>query len=177
MKMTFEVPEDLKAEEIPELHRRYVEFLKDAKIAFSGSGVDWDGLIAEFEGVEASSQLAADLLNIYWLPRDSAPSQESKSLARDWFERQPRLDETFLFTLIEMAGERALRLGHSKQMSAAAKAKNAAPRSWVLQQWLGRTDHGQSKASFSRQHAALVKSKFSLDVTPETISRDWLPKG
>lgn len=64
----------------------------------------------------------------------------------------------------------------SMHASDAARKKNAAPRAWVLKEWNGRTDHGQSKASFARQHASLVKANFDLDVTPDTI-RDWLPKG
>lgn len=64
----------------------------------------------------------------------------------------------------------------SMHASDVASKKNAEPRAWVLNEWNGRTDHGQSKASFARQHASLVKSKFNLDVTPETIGA-WLPKG
>lgn len=58
----------------------------------------------------------------------------------------------------------------------AAASKNSAPRKWVLKEWEIRSDKGQSKASFARQHAPFVKNKFKLNVTPETISRDWLPK-
>ncbi len=62
----------------------------------------------------------------------------------------------------------------------AAQSKNAAARSWVLSEWENRTDKGQSKASFARQYAPMVKKKFpkiSSPVTAETIARDWLPKG
>lgn len=65
----------------------------------------------------------------------------------------------------------------SEHASRAAKKKNAAPRSWVQREWGDRTDRGQSKASFARQYAPLVKKRFDLDVTQETIKRDWLPKG
>jgi len=64
----------------------------------------------------------------------------------------------------------------SMHASDVASKKNADPRAWVLKEWSGRTDHGQSKASFARQYASLVKAKFGLDVTPDTIARDWLPK-
>ena len=60
-----------------------------------------------------------------------------------------------------------------------AQSKNAEPRAWVLSEWQNRTDKGQSKASFARQYATLVKKRFPKDsaaVTPETIARDWLPK-
>ena len=59
----------------------------------------------------------------------------------------------------------------------AASQKNEEPRAWVLNEWRGRGDKGQSKAAFARQYAALVKRQFRVDVTAETIARDWLPKG
>lgn len=58
----------------------------------------------------------------------------------------------------------------------AASKKNANPRAWVQSEWEKRTDKGQSKASFARQYAPLVKREHSLLVTTETIARDWLPK-
>lgn len=61
----------------------------------------------------------------------------------------------------------------------AAKLKNDKPRAWVLSEWNKRTDKGQSKASFARQYAPMVKKRFPNDpagVTAETIARDWLPK-
>jgi hypothetical protein len=58
-----------------------------------------------------------------------------------------------------------------------AQSKNSAARAWVLEEWGSRADKGQGKAAFSRQHSPLVKQKFSLLVTPDTIARDWLPKG
>ncbi|MDO8699230.1 MAG: hypothetical protein Q7J75_02205 [Rhodoferax sp.] len=65
----------------------------------------------------------------------------------------------------------------SSRASNAAKSKNAVPRDWVLSAWNSRADKGQKKAAFSRQYAALVKSKFGVIVTPVTIERSWLPKG
>jgi hypothetical protein len=56
-----------------------------------------------------------------------------------------------------------------------AQLKNETARLWVLQEWENRTDQGQKKAPFARQFAPLVKKKFDLIVTPETIARDWLP--
>ena len=58
-----------------------------------------------------------------------------------------------------------------------AQSKNSAARAWVLEEWENRADKGQGKAAFSRQHSPLVKQKFTLLVTPDTIARDWLPKG
>lgn len=59
----------------------------------------------------------------------------------------------------------------------AARSKNAIPRAWVVSEWNDRTDRGQSKASFGKQYASLVKARFDVDVTPEQIYRAWLPKG
>ena len=49
-------------------------------------------------------------------------------------------------------------------------------RRWVVDAWFSRIDKGQSKAAFARQYAALVKQRFDISVTPDTIARDWLPK-
>lgn len=64
----------------------------------------------------------------------------------------------------------------SDQARKNAQSKNGEMRAWVLSEWNNRTDTAMSKAAFSRQYAALVKSKNDLIVTPETIARDWLPK-
>jgi hypothetical protein len=65
----------------------------------------------------------------------------------------------------------------SEQARKNAQSKNGAARAWVLSEWEGRTDRNQGKAAFSRQYSPLVKQKFSLLVTSDTIARDWLPKG
>jgi hypothetical protein len=70
--------------------------------------------------------------------------------------------------------ENRLRSDHARQV---ASQKNEEPRAWVRSAWRDRSDKGQSKAAFARQHAALVKRRFDVDVTPDTIGRDWLPKG
>lgn len=57
-----------------------------------------------------------------------------------------------------------------------ASKKNAEPRAWVLTEWESRPDLGQSKASFARQYVPLVKQRFGVLVTEDTIKRDWLPK-
>lgn len=63
------------------------------------------------------------------------------------------------------------------QARIAAMSKNARPRAWVSSEWINRSDKGQSKASFARQYAPLVKNRFGVDVTPNQIERVWLPKG
>ena len=67
--------------------------------------------------------------------------------------------------------------GLSRRASEAAKSKNAEPKKWVISEWKSRSDRGQGKASFGRQYSSLVKRKFDLKVLPETIARDWLPRG
>lgn len=47
---------------------------------------------------------------------------------------------------------------------------------WVVEQWLNREDKDQSKRAFAREYRVLVKRKFDLLVTEETIYRDWLPR-
>ena len=100
---------------------------------------------------------------------------ETSNMAQWLSENQP-LDRWFLIHLIEIAGQRFLTQSFSSHKSEIAKAKNAIPRAWCLAQWNDRPDKEQSKAAFSRQYAQLVKSHFDLNVTPDTIARDWLPK-
>lgn len=64
----------------------------------------------------------------------------------------------------------------SNEKRNAARSKNSTERQFVLSAWESRTDKGQSKASFARQYAGLVKTKFLTEVTADTIARDWLPK-
>lgn len=64
----------------------------------------------------------------------------------------------------------------SEQARKNAQSKNGTARAWVLSEWRNRTDQTQKKAAFSRQYSSLVKNKFSLLVTPDTIARDWLPR-
>lgn len=49
-------------------------------------------------------------------------------------------------------------------------------RRWILNQWYDRNDQNQSKRAFARVYRELVKQKFDIVVTEETIYRDWLPK-
>lgn len=118
-------------------------------------------------------------LSLYWGEDGRSTDENSQYRMKSWLLKNKNLDLLFFVHLIEAAGEVALALGYSKHKAAAAKAKNAKPRAWVLSEWQSRTDQGQSKASFARQYAPLVKKRFPKDsaaVTPETIARDWLPK-
>ena len=47
---------------------------------------------------------------------------------------------------------------------------------WVVEQWHNREDKDQSKRAFAREYRVLVKRKFDLLVTEETIYRNWLPR-
>jgi hypothetical protein len=64
----------------------------------------------------------------------------------------------------------------SQKASQAAKSKNSVERAWVLIEWNNRKDKNQKRAAFAREFVQLVKKKFGVIVTTETISRDWLPK-
>jgi len=85
--------------------------------------------------------------------------------------------ESWYVTLLAgVVAIKARRDAISKKASEAAKSKNSTPRAWVLAEWNNRNDKDQGKAAFARQFVPLVKNKFQLIVTTETISRDWLPK-
>lgn len=119
---------------------------------------------------------AEKFLNLYWGGDDKRHVLELQKM-REWLNENQPLDRWFFIRLIEAAGQKALEIGYSQHKAEIARKKNAVPREWVRAEWKKRTDMGQSKAAFARQHAALVKSKFGLKVTPETIARDWLLKG
>jgi hypothetical protein len=55
-----------------------------------------------------------------------------------------------------------------------ATKKNQAAREWVEDQWLDRTDKGQSKSSLGRMLAPQAKRRFKLSMTPEHIDRHWI---
>lgn len=76
-----------------------------------------------------------------------------------------------------LVSDESTKAARSQIARSSAMAKNAKPRAWVVKQWRDRSDAGQSKAAFARQHAALVKTNYRIEVTAETIARDWLPKG
>lgn len=66
---------------------------------------------------------------------------------------------------------------NSEKARHSASQKNLEPRSWVISEWASRSDKNQGKAAFSRQYAPLVKKQFGVIVNPDTIARDWLPRG
>ena len=123
---------------------------------------------------------AAELVALYWGGRSGSSHSVCPAEFEQWLQSHEPLDRWFYIHLIEAAGKKALEIGYSQHKSAVAKSKNAEPRAWVLSEWTNRQDRGQSKASFARQYAPMVKKRFPKDsaaVTPETIARDWLPKG
>lgn len=113
---------------------------------------------------------AAEFLQFYFTPDGSIHTSEMA----EWLERKGVPDRWFLVHLIEIAGQKFVEQAHSAHKAEIARSKNAAARAWVLEQWLGRADKKQSKASFGRQFAHLVKINFDASVAPETIYRDWL---
>lgn len=132
--------------------------------------------VAKFQGkMEAD---AREFLSLYWRGHDVKARRHKLTLEplERWLEANQPLDRWFYVHLIEAAGEAALKLGYSQHKSDIATAKNAAAKAWVLQAWGSRPDKGESKAAFSRTHTALVKKKFNLLITADTIARDWLPK-
>lgn len=100
------------------------------------------------------------------------PSEVDKWLTRN----RERITWEFLFAIQKMAFRAGM--SHAKRMTALKKNRKA--KEWVNQEWEARTDLGQSKNSFGRQYAPMVKKRFPKDsaaVTPDTIARYWLPKG
>ena len=81
------------------------------------------------------------------------------------------VDEVF-DPLTTLAAEQAI----SNDKRKAAMSKNIKARSFVLNAWEIRTDQRQSKAAFARQYVQLLRINYSLNVTSDTIARDWLPK-
>ncbi len=139
----------------------------------------FDGLrkAVEFQG--KCEDDAAEFVALYWSGYDGKGNTLHLEEFERWLKEHEPLDRWFYVHLIEAAGKKALELGYSQHKSDIAKSKNAAPRAWVLSEWNNRTDQGQSKASFARQYAPMVKKRFPKDsaaVTAETIARDWLPK-
>ena len=122
---------------------------------------------------------ALEFLSLYWGDYDVKVRVHllDIDLLEEWIKANQPLDRSFYVHLIEAAGAKALEIGYSQHKSDIAKAKNVEPRTWVSDAWKNRNDRGQSKASFSRMFAPLVKKTFDLGVTAETIARDWLPKG
>ncbi|MBK6558565.1 hypothetical protein [Candidatus Skiveiella danica] len=139
----------------------------------------FDGLkrAAEFQG--KCEDDAAEFVALYWSGYDGKSNTLCLEKFERWLQDHEPLDRWFYIHLIEAAGAKALELGYSQHKSDIAKSKNAQPRAWVLSEWHNRTDKGQSKASFARQYAPIVKKRFPKDsaaVTPDTIAREWLPK-
>lgn len=106
---------------------------------------------------------------------------DSKKQGERWLAHLDALDfnEANLERSVEAAKVKILaqlKAQNSSRASDAAKSKNSEARAWVLDKWESRTDRGESKAAFARQYASLVKGKFKLAITSDTIQRDWLPK-
>ena len=116
---------------------------------------------------------ATDFLQFYFNEDDSIELEFLES----WLAKNQPLDRWFFVHLIEVAGQRFLDKSYSAHKAEIARSKNAVPRAFVLSAWADRSDRGQSKESFGKQFAPLVKKQFDLNVTSGTIARDWLPKG
>ncbi len=158
--------------DIAELVARYV-----------GGPMTTDDLRLIQNGIDHQRKCLADateFVALYWSGYDGKSNTLCLEKFERWLSEHKPLDRWFYIHLIEAAGAKALELGYSQHKSNIAKSKNAQPRAWVLSEWNNRQDKGQSKASFARQYAPMVKKRFPKDsaaVTPETIARDWLPKG
>ena len=143
------------------------------------------GLVAATEkecaGLSAENQELRELVRvqeqrIFELER---VNQEWMRLFPSAAERVNRIWETSSSGLAVGMFEAGQKIERSTRARKSAQSKNAEPRAWVLSEWQNRTDKGQSKASFAKQYAPLVKKRFPKDsaaVNPETIARDWLPK-
>ena len=76
----------------------------------------------------------------------------------------------------ELDAEAVAKAARSKMATENASKRNLEARAWVVTSWAARVDRGQSKAAFARQYAHLVKHRFKVDVLPDQIAREWLPK-
>jgi hypothetical protein len=122
---------------------------------------------------------AQEILDLYWRGFDKPKRsiQLAPGEIADLLDPELACEPWFVLHLIQQAGERMLTVGTALQAAERASAKNRAARDWVLNEWTSRSDKGQSKAAFGRMYPPLIKKKFDLDVTPEQIAREWLPKG
>lgn len=138
-------------------------------------------LIAELEKHEL--QLAERWMAVFDRERIRSMSDKEAALkAVNLIEKNEGEKPIHVWTVIKQAlalrthGEQAVQQAVSKRAAQNASMKNAEPRAWVQKEWENRSDLGQSKSSFARQYVLLVKQRFSVLVTDETIKRDWLPK-
>ena len=76
----------------------------------------------------------------------------------------------------ELDAEVVAKAARSKMATENASKRNLKAKAWVLTRWAARVDRGQSKAAFARQHSKLIKHSFKVDVLPDQIAREWLPK-
>ncbi len=177
-KISLEIPADIKLEDSPELYAAFIRQIEKYQMSQPDRDTFLDIWTQALNRTRAATLAARELVRIYWEPVSKIDAERN---LRRWFENRPKFDPyqeaVFTWGLIEFAGRRALKEGVSRRTSDAAKSKNAKPREWVRNEWASRSDKGQSKASFARQYAPLVKKRFGVDVTPEQISRVWLPKG
>lgn len=99
-----------------------------------------------------------------------------------WLQHLATLNDAHRETVFERtiekckSNEEAISAAISKRTSEYASSKNQKERDWVLSEWQNRPDQLQNKAEFARVYVHLVKKKFNLAVTDDTISRAWLPK-
>ena len=77
---------------------------------------------------------------------------------------------------LEPSRETILEWATSVRASEVASKKNADARAWVRLQWENRKNPNQSKAKFAREYVPLVAEEFGVEITEDTIKRDWLPK-
>ncbi|MFO1245498.1 MAG: hypothetical protein U1E71_10005 [Ramlibacter sp.] len=162
---------------LPDEATRNAELEREYKDARDGPWERLNKLAAEaIQHQGRCERDAKHFLGLYWGGSNPKQPQIELEEMRIWLEKNQPLDRWFLINLIELAGKKALALGYSAHKAAIASAKNAHPRAWVVEQWRDRKDKNQSKASFARQHASLVKNKFKVSVSADTIARDWIPK-
>lgn len=100
-------------------------------------------------------------------------------LEEAWIEAEDAFgafDESALFRRIKSEAAEAAKSESASKGGQARSANFEKARAWVQEEWKNRTDTAQSKASFGRQYAPLVKRKFKkiTSITDGTISRDWL---
>lgn len=133
------------------------------------------------ESLQNSAALALDACARHLLAAYNDPAVRENSAVLALLEyafheldgMEPRAEPSEVFSDMRRDAAKA---GVSEHAAAKARSKNIDARAWVLTQWVARTDKGQSKASFARQHAELVKQRFGVSVLPDQIAREWLPK-
>lgn len=136
--------------------------------------------LAVFKELQNPKALAWERASKYLLEAMNDPeiqvNPETVKVIQSWFDTLDWASGSASAEEVAPPEELIATRARSEDAANKASKKNAYPRAWVLTEWESRPDPGQKKAPFARQYVPLVKKRFGVLVTEDTIKRDWLPK-